>query len=566
MDLEQCMPREPLRGPGYLMPKTPQQALDGLDQLSKGSFLAVNIEVDSVSSSRPFLRMLSLATEDHTVAILFDLKTMTQEVHDRLLDLLHGNQVKVAYDWATVSAFLLSANLSVGGRQFDALLAAQLLKAGAQQNHPSFVTLATSLLGEEAGIDSVLDWNRPLKETQLRQVARRTAVLLPLRGELVKLLRWHDLMDVAKVEFDCLPAVVEMEQNGVRVDVTLLHCVAQRLEQELVDCRAWLRQWLPKNVNMDRPAQVRWACSKLGNDIDGLVDSHLQYQDLVNRKTRVRQILEAVHPQTGRIYSRWQQLDAPTGKLFCNDQAIQDARKLAERSAFIPEEGCSFVIGGINQIGLRVAAQLSEDEEMIKALLNDQDFHCFCASKKVGVFPEMVSPEQRQKTEAINSGLLLGLEAEELKDYGFRRYGVGITTQEARISQRKFNRSYPKMANWIETQKTNQSREIQTLSGRRRRWHPDEVVSQKELVCSQINGTVADIIKMALGPLSGVLLPYSAKILACFDDEIIVEVETEYVHDVQEVLRETLALAGTSYLHDVTTIVEVRTITSCEDH
>ena len=65
------------------------------------------------------------------------------------------------------------------------------------------------------------DWSRELSDEQLEYAARDAAVLPRLRAALAPLLVRNGLVDTAKLEFDCLNAVVDMELNGMRLDVEL---------------------------------------------------------------------------------------------------------------------------------------------------------------------------------------------------------------------------------------------------------------------------------------------------------------------------------------------------------
>lgn len=63
------------------------------------------------------------------------------------------------------------------------------------------------------------DWSaRELSEEQLIYAGRDAAVLLPLREILLQLLARNRLLEVAQIEFDCIPAVVEIELSGMPFD------------------------------------------------------------------------------------------------------------------------------------------------------------------------------------------------------------------------------------------------------------------------------------------------------------------------------------------------------------
>jgi DNA polymerase-1 len=64
------------------------------------------------------------------------------------------------------------------------------------------------------------DWTGELSEEQVRYAALDAAVLLPLQEILTRLLKLNRLVDVARIEFACLPAVVEVELSGMPFDAS----------------------------------------------------------------------------------------------------------------------------------------------------------------------------------------------------------------------------------------------------------------------------------------------------------------------------------------------------------
>jgi DNA polymerase I-like protein with 3'-5' exonuclease and polymerase domains len=148
------------------------------------------------------------------------------------------------------------------------------------------------------------------------------------------------------------------------------------------------------------------------------------------------------------------------------------------------------------------------------------------------------------------------MDGAELQRYARINYDVALTLSEATKFRQNFLDGFPGIGRWIERQMRNQSGEARSLSGRRRLFLHGPVKA-KDLICSPIQGTVADIQKKALGLLPTALLPYDAWIIACVRDEIIVEVDEKHARQVAGVLKSTLEQAGACFLTEVPTIAEV---------
>jgi DNA polymerase I-like protein with 3'-5' exonuclease and polymerase domains len=410
--------------------------------------------------------------------------------------------------------------------------------------------------------------------------AKRVSVLLPLREQLVGLLAKYRLVPVAKLEFDCLPAVVEMQTAGVRVDRNKLLQLEKRLDGDVSGHRSRLLDWIPEGVNLNDRKIVREVLAENGIDIPNvsqwtlltlgdhreMADSLLAYRKAQALKSNfVAKYLNTMDSGTSRIFPQWRQLGTSTGRFSCSSPPLQNIPKTGGlRACFVPEKGCSFVFGDFSQIELRVAAELSGDRRMIQAFRDGRDLHRLTASLVTGKTPEQISPEERQAAKALNFGLLFGMSAESLQKEALTEYGVKMTIRQADLFRKNFFEAYPTLFDWIQKRLTSRSCWAETLSGRKRRWEPGDS-KPMAWINSPIQGTAADILKKALGLLPGVLRAYRARIVACIHDEIILEVDAAQAGEVSGVLKKTMEDAGAAILTKVPAIAAVRVATSWED-
>lgn len=133
-------------------------------------------------------------------------------------------------------------------------------------------------------------------------------------------------------------------------------------------------------------------------------------------------------------------------------------------------ESCKLVIADYSQIELRVIAEISRDETMIKAFRNNQDLHRLTASLLLSKPFDKVTKEERQSAKAVNFGLVYAMGAKGLRAYSLTNYGVEITEKQAETFKNKFFQVYKGVAKWHESVKKRSFKESCTLCGRRVLW------------------------------------------------------------------------------------------------
>ncbi len=547
---------------------------EAVDQLKEGRLLAVSLETTSPEPRKGKPRLLILSTDRRPQPLTVNLKNVGPKTWSTIATLLTGNKIKVAYDWIEVEALLRTVGLRVSGPLFDLKIAGMLLKAGIGKRPPDLTSMAGPLLGVDPDqLERTFNWSGPLTLSQRLRAEKRAAVLLPLREKLLELIEPRDLMEVTALEFKCLPAVMEMCRNGMRIDTLRLQALLDRLEERAAAYRQALLPWFPPEVNMNSSPQVKAALAGKGINLDrvdreslmaleghrDLTESLIGYRSVSHQiRSYARKFLEAVDPSTSRVYPLWHQLGAATGRFSCSNPPLQGVPKTAEfRSCFVPDEGHVFVIADLSQIELRVAAEYSGDDRMIRAFQEKQDFHRLTASLLTEKPLRKVTQEERHEAKALNFGLIYGMGDEGLRNYARTKYGVELTRSEAKSFRLAFFEAYPQLASWIEDQATNESGESRTLSCRRRRW-VNNSATEMELINAPIQGTAADILKKALGQLPAALASYQARIIACAHDEIILEVRREEAQPIAKILKSVMEEAGDCYLYEVPTVAKVR--------
>jgi DNA polymerase-1 len=204
------------------------------------------------------------------------------------------------------------------------------------------------------------------------------------------------------------------------------------------------------------------------------------------------------------------------------------------------------VIGDYSQIELRVAAEISGDARMIRAYREGADLHALTAALLTEKSPEQVLPRERQLAKAVNFGLIYAMGAAGLKSYAEGTFGIPMTDEEARNFRKRFFQAYPGIAAWHERERVSPSQELRTLGGRRRIPSPSETLPGR--LNTPVQGTAADMLKLALGLLFFRLSFQEDYLVGCVHDEILLECPEYRGEEVATILKESMEEAGAKLL------------------
>ncbi len=334
-----------------------------------------------------------------------------------------------------------------------------------------------------------------------------------------------------EVELPLARVLAEMEQVGVRVDVEMLKRAEEQLSKELANLEQGIYTAAGATFNVNSPKQVgevlfdqlkldaKAKKSKTGQYstseeiLLGLKGKHavvgmiLEYRELKKLiSTYIAALPTYINPATGKIHTTYNQTVTATGRLSSSNPNLQNLPIRSERGqlirqAVIPDEGCVFLSADYSQIELRLMAHFSQDPHMVEAFCSGQDVHAATAAKIFGVAIEDVTKEQRRQAKTANFGIIYGISA-----FGLAQQ-LDCSRSEAKALIDGYFAAFPGVIDYIEKQKelARQQGYAVTLFGRKR-YLPDIVshnatvrsFAERNAVNSPIQGTAADIIKMAM--------------------------------------------------------------------
>ncbi|HIQ35507.1 DNA polymerase I [Acinetobacter venetianus] len=274
-----------------------------------------------------------------------------------------------------------------------------------------------------------------------------------------------------------------------------------------------------------------------------LAEVILEHRGLAKLKnTYTDRLVEQSHDSTHRVHTSYHQALTATGRLSSTDPNLQNipirtpiGRQI--RRAFIAPEGRVLLAADYSQIELRLMAHFSQDDALVHAFQQGQDVHRRTASEVLGITIEDVTNDQRRQAKAVNFGLLYGM-----SEFGLTRQ-LGFTREESRSYIARYFQRYPGVLDYME--RTRQiAREqgfVETILGRRL-YTPDILASNKMIkqaaeraaINAPLQGSAADIIKLAMIAVDKVLPKDQAKLLLQVHDELVFEADIDIADELSK--------------------------------
>ena len=528
----------------YHLVNTPELFEKFSEQLKQCSRFSLDLETTSASPMAAKIVGLSFSWQEKEAWYLpvrapLGEKTLSEErVLDALRPILADESVdKVGQNLKYDAVVLRNHGVELRGIVFDTMIAAYVLNA--ERRRYSLSTLAADMLQYRMiPISDLIGRGKKQITMDLVPVERvceyacadadiafRLAVLLE------KQLREQDMLDLfTSVELPLIPVLVEMEYNGIKLDVTVLEQMSEWLSEQIGALEKEIHTEADEEFNIASPKQLskilfeKMGLPKgrrtktgastnsavleqlaIGHRLPGLV---LEFRHLSKLKsTYVDALPQMVLVATGRIHTSLNQTATATGRLSSSDPNLQNIpirTELGERirKAFVPSEPSLLLLAAdYSQIELRILAHISGDQALRKAFAEDVDIHRFVAAQIHGVAPEEVTSGMRRAAKAVNFGIIYGL-----TPYGLSR-GLRIPVSEAAAFIDGYFERYPGVKRFID-ETIDQARKagfVSTLCGRRRALpalndenQMSRSFAERAAVNTVIQGTAADMIKIAM--------------------------------------------------------------------
>ncbi len=566
------------------------------DELRQASIIGFDTETTELDPYHGELRLVQLSSGTNTYVIdlrpfakMGDLHTVAELAELRSL-LTDPDVVKAAHNAKFDAKWVLHhLGIETGGL-FDTYLSSQLIAAGDQDRRHSLADVAQFFTGIELDkSQQISDWSADeLSPQQIEYAARDAAVMVALHEQIADRLDADGLHEAARVEFESIVPIAAMELNGFYLDESRWREQFEKVRREQAVIADELQDMLSSGVaqaslfgraelNLESHHQVMDAMKNLGIPISDttrnwemqpLADKYpavaklLEYRRVAKAISSFGEnILEFIEPRTGRIHADFRQIGAPTGRFSCSNPNLQQIpHDHAYRRCFIAPPGKKLVIADYSQIELRILAEFSGDTNFIEAFVSGADFHAAAAARVFNVTPDAVTDEQRSFAKRLNFGIVYGI--------GASRFGMmtGLGQTEAENTMRKYFGTFPALDRYLRESgdKVINQRLARTASQRMMRLRFDENDrsqiggARRNGVNMPIQGTSADILKIALRYLHDAMRGTSGKLVNIIHDEVIVECDAADAGRISEILEDSMRRAGETYIKKVPVKVDVK--------
>ena len=483
-----------------------------------------------------------------------------------------GQNVK--YDRLVLSR----AGVEVKGVDFDTMVASYVVNPSLRQHNLDALALAyfnyqkiptKSLIG--TGKKQITMAEVPIEDVS-RYACEDADFTQRLRHVLEPKIINFDLKQLFdEVEMPLVEVLMDMERNGVSLNVSLLGEMSKQLDQRLnqliekiyelagvefnINSTKQLAEVLFKKLELPVIRRTKTGPSTDVAVLETLAKEHqlprelLEYRQLTKLKsTYVDALPRLINPKTGRVHTSYNQTVAATGRLSSSDPNLQNipirteiGRKI--REAFVPVDDNHVILDAdYSQVELRIMAHLSQDPTLIKAFQDGKDIHRETAALVFKVSPEEVTDDMRRKAKEVNFGIM----------YGMGPYGLAsrleISQEEAEMFIINYFANYPKIQEFM-AQSQGFAREngyVTTLLNRRR-YLPDihsdnrrvREFAERNAINTPIQGTAADLIKVAMINIFHRLKEQKlkTKMIMQVHDELVFEVPEKEVDTVEKLVR-----------------------------
>ena len=477
--------------------------------------------------------------------------------------------------------------VEIKGTLFDTMLAHYVIEPDGKR---SMDVLSEKFLGyEPVHIEELIGKKgktqgtmREVEVEKIKEYAGEDAdITLQLKNIFVPLLKEREVEKVfTEVENPLVKVLVDMEYEGIRVDVDFLNDYSKDLEKDAKTAEESVYKQAGVRFNLASPKQLgevlfdklkldpsakktKTGQYQTGEDVllklaakgHQIVDDILTFRELTKLKsTYVDALPQLINKKTGRVHTTYGQAVAVTGRLASNNPNLQNIPVRTERGreirkAFIPRDNNHILLSAdYSQIELRIVAAISADENMSAAFKSGTDIHTATAARVYNIEEKEVTKEMRYKAKSVNFGIIYGQGAFGLAD------NLGISRTEAKEIIDNYKKQFPGIQKYMDDT-INFAREngyVETLMGRKR-WLRDinsanftvRGFAERNAINSPIQGTAADMIKMAMQKVQAAMKKekMQSKMILQVHDELVFDTLKSEVKELRPLILENMQSA-----------------------
>lgn len=423
------------------------------------------------------------------------------------------------------------------GFDFDLLLATYLIDADVE-SEPKAILNCYGINDETLPAYALLS---------LKSVELKDSVLNKLK-ELEEI----DLFE--KVEMPLTKVLATMEIEGFPIDKETLAKINEQYKERLTKTKDKIIQYIGHEINLNSPKQVgallfeelgltnpksKKSTSTSFEVLNAMKNQHPIIELLIDYRKINKSISSYTEslPQhifsDGKIHAMFNQALTTTGRLSMSEPNLQnisirnEESKEIRKAFFYPNNEFYIMSFDYSQIELRMIASLANVTQLLDAFNSDVDIHTTTASVVFHVPLNEVTHDMRRKAKAVNFGIV----------YGISSYGLAEQLEISRTEAKEIMDNFHRTFTGLEEYNNNvinfaKSHEYVTTILNRRRYlkdinsenHTLRAFSERAAINTTVQGSAADLIKVAMIKIDEMLKNYKTKMVLQIHDELIFKV------------------------------------------
>ena len=418
-------------------------------------------------------------------------------------------------------------------------------------------------------------------------------ITLQLRNILLPKLKETDTENLFNnIEIPLIPVLASMEAEGVKLNTEALKDFSIQLADEISKIKKQIFEksgiefniaspkqlgevLFDKLVVTDKPKRTKTKQYSTGEDVlRKLINKHPIIQNILDfrsltklKSTYVDALPNLINQRDGRIHTSYNQAVTVTGRLSSNNPNLQNIPIRTEkgreiRKAFVPRnDDYTLLAADYSQIELRIIAEMSKDEGMMNAFLNNVDIHSTTASKIYNVPVEEVTKDMRRNAKTVNFGIVYGISAFGLSER------LNIPRKEAQEIIDQYFDKYPGVKKYMNStiQFARDNGFVETIMNRRRYLRDINSnngtvrsFAERNAINAPIQGSSADMIKIAMISIFDEFEKRNlkSKMILQVHDELIFDTHKDEIEIVNSIVEEKMK---TAFKMNVPVVVDINT-------
>lgn len=456
---------------------------------------------------------------------------------------------------------ILNAGYEIKNMHFDVMVAYYLLTA---QTKEDIEVVLYNETGEEFPVYKEVFGKEKSSDIPVKDMGefliKRSDALYEIYGDLKNRIEEEGLSELFyNIEMKLILILSKMEREGIAIDPDYFKEYSLELSSRLEGLKKQIFEISEEEFNLNSPKQladilfmklniepVTKTKTGFSTNVDVLetlkgrgekiAEYILEYRKLTKLQSTYVDALTKLIDENNRLHTTFNQTGTATGRLSSSNPNLQNIPVKTDegikiRRGFVSDAGNTLLAIDYSQIELRVLAELSGDENLIKAYGEGLDLHDLTARKILDIEDDgEVSRSQRTMAKIVNFSIIYGK-----TPFGLSKE-LGISQKDAKEYINRYFEQYPRVKELEENiiKGAQEDGYVKTYFGRKRsieginsRNGNIRKQADRMAVNTVIQGTAADILKK-------VMIEIDKKIAGNKDIKMNLQVHDELIFEVKD--------------------------------